>query len=107
MLDQSVTVGANTINGVSFIVADTGNLYDEARKKAFADASAKAELYAEAAGVELGDIAAIAETQGYGSPQPYMMREPRATWPPHAGAGRGRRAGFAINVNVSWQLDQE
>src|SRR5690606_34896635 len=50
ILDKSVTVGANTVNGVSFSVADPSDLYNEARKAAFADARAKAELYAAAAG---------------------------------------------------------
>src|SRR6478735_10642875 len=56
VLDKAVTVGANTINGVSFSVADPSKLYDEARKAAFADAKSKAELYAEVAGETLGDI---------------------------------------------------
>ena len=106
VLDQSVTVGANTINGISFSVADPAKLYDEARKKAFADARAKAELYAGAAGVELGDIAAITETQGYGQPQPYMMRDVAMS----AAAPVPVQAGeltFTINVSVSWRLDQE
>src|SRR5690606_28472204 len=46
ILDRSVTVGANTVNGISFSVADPSALYDEARTKAFADARRKAELYA-------------------------------------------------------------
>ena len=106
ILDQSVTVGANTVNGVSFSVADTNDLYTEARKKAFADARAKAELYAETAGVELGDIAAITEAQGYGVPQPYMMRDMAmsAAAPVPVEAGE---LSFTINVSVSWQLDQE
>ena len=107
VLDQSVTVGANTINGISFSVADPAMLYAEARKKAFADALAKAELYAGVAGVELGDIAAITEMQGYGVPQPYMMRQAAdmaASAPVPVEAGE---LSFTINVNVSWQLDQE
>ena len=44
VLDKAVMVGANTINGISFSVADPSALYDEARKAAFADARKKAEL---------------------------------------------------------------
>jgi uncharacterized protein YggE len=107
ILDQSVTVGANTINGISFTVADTSNLYVEARKKAFADARNKAELYAEAAGVELGDIAAIVEAQDYGYPQPYMMREAAANVASAPVPVEAGELSFTITVNVSWQLDQE
>ena len=42
ILDRSVTVGANTVNGVTFSVGDPTELYNEARQKAFADARAKA-----------------------------------------------------------------
>jgi uncharacterized protein YggE len=107
ILDQSVTVGANTINGISFTVADTSDLYVEARKKAFADARAKAELYAEAAGVALGDIAAITEAQDYGYPQPYMMREAAADIASAPVPVEAGELSFTITVNVSWQLDQE
>src|SRR5690606_21510231 len=36
VLDRAVTVGANTINGGAFSVADPSRLYDEARRQAFA-----------------------------------------------------------------------
>ena len=104
ILDKAVTVGANTISGVSFSVADPSDLYDEARKQAFADARAKAELYAAAAGVELDDIRAISESQGYQPPQPYMIgamaREAAdAAVPVEAG-----ELTFSINVSVTWEL---
>jgi len=105
ILDKSVTVGANTINGVTFAVADPSALYDEARKAAFADARAKAELYATAAGGTLDDIQSISETQGYNQPQPYPMyarADMAASAPVPVEAGE---LGFAINVNVQWELD--
>src|SRR5690606_39335868 len=49
ILDKSVTVGANTVNGVSFAVADPAALYDQDRHAHVADARAKAELHAPAA----------------------------------------------------------
>ena len=106
VLDQSVTVGANTINGVSFSVADPSNLLNEARKAAFADAKAKAELYVGLANVDLDRILSITETQGYDQPQPYMMRE--ASMAMDAAAPVPVEAGeltFSINVNVLWTLD--
>jgi uncharacterized protein YggE len=104
VLDQAVTVGANTINGVSFSVADPSKLYDEARRQAFADARAKARLYADAAGLELEGIKQISETQNYGQPQPYLMREAAmaadsAPVPIEAG-----ELTFSINVSVTWDL---
>jgi uncharacterized protein YggE len=105
ILDKSVTVGANTVNGVTFAVADPSELYNEARKAAFADARSKAELYATAAGETLGDIESISETQGYNAPQPYPMyarADVAASAPVPVEAGE---LSFAINVNVQWDLD--
>ena len=105
ILDKSVTVGANTINGVSFSVADPAEIYNEARKAAFADARAKAELYAGVAGSALEDIVSISETQGFNQPQPqamYAMRADAASAPVPVEAGE---LSFAINVNVQWELE--
>lgn len=104
ILDKSVTVGANTVNGVAFSVADPSELYNEARKAAFADARAKAELYASVAGSALEDIVSISESQGFNQPQPvamYAMREDAASAPVPVEAGE---LSFAINVNVQWEL---
>jgi len=105
ILDKSVTVGANTINGVTFAVADTSELLNEARKAAFADARTKAELYATAAGAKLEDIVSISEGQDIGTPEPYMLKSmtaaaPRADVPIATG-----ELSFAINVSVQWELD--
>lgn len=107
ILDQSVTIGANTVNGVSFAVADPAELYNEARKAAFADARAKAELYATAAGGTLDEIQSISETQGFNAPQPYPMyakADMAASAPVPVEAGE---LTFAINVNVQWELETD
>lgn len=103
VLDKQVTVGANTINGISFSVADPSKLYDEARKAAFADAKEKAELYAEAAGETLGLLKAINEGQSYAQPQPYMMRADMAASSP-VPVATGELS-FQINVQVTWAVE--
>ena len=105
VLDKSVTIGANTINGVTFGVADPSKLYDEARKSAFADARAKAELYATAAGGTLEDIESISETQGFNSPQPVAMYSMRAEAASADVPVEGGELSFSINVNVQWDLE--
>ena len=105
ILDKSVTVGANTVNGVSFSVADPSELLDEARKAAFADARHKADLYAGVAGATLGELQSISEQQRFDSPQPYPMyaraeMSAAADVPVEAG-----EMSFAITVNVSWDLN--
>jgi uncharacterized protein len=105
VLDKAVTVGANTINGVSFSVADPAPLFDEARKLAFANAKKKAELYAEVAGEKLGDIESITESQSYNQPQPQMMRavaDSAAAAPVPIESGE---LSFSIDVQVAWELE--
>ncbi len=106
ILDRSVTVGANTVNGVTFSVADPSGLLNEARKKAFADARAKAELYAETAGTTLGDLESIRESQSFDAPQPYAMyaRAEAASAPVPVEAGE---LTFAITVDVEWDLGND
>ena len=107
VLDKAVTVGANTINGISFAVEDPTKLYDEARKAAFADARRKAELYAEASGSDLGKIQSINEQQDYGQPQPYLMKTmamDAASAPVPVSAGE---LSYSINVNVTWVLEDK
>lgn len=76
VLDQMVESGANSVQGVSFSVANPKPLQDEAREKAVADARRKAELYTKAAGVKLGRVLLIQESTPH-LPQP-MMFQPRA-----------------------------
>jgi uncharacterized protein YggE len=107
ILDKSVTVGANTINGVSFSVADPSELYNEARKAAFADARDKAALYANAAGATLGELESITESQGFSGRQPYPMyarAEMAASAPVPVEAGE---MSFAITVKVEWDLNNK
>ncbi|MBN9303788.1 MAG: hypothetical protein BGO82_15555 [Devosia sp. 67-54] len=107
MLDKEVSVGANTINGISFAVEDPSALYDEARKAAFADAQAKASLYAQAAGIGLASIQNITESSGViQPPQPYLYKAAAAAQdraaPVPVEAGQ---LTFSIDVNVTWELN--
>lgn len=72
ILGASVDQGANQLNGLSFGLSDPKEKTDAARRDAVIDARAKAMLYAEAAGVELGDVVSISE-QGAYTPRPMMM----------------------------------
>ena len=105
VLDKAVTVGANTINGVSFTVADPSKLFDEARKAAFADAKEKAELYADVAGVGLSRILSISENQNFSQPpQPYMMKSAMADVSAAPVPVQAGEMSFAVNVSVQWEL---
>lgn len=105
VLDKIVSVGANTVNNISFSVADPGNLLIEARKAAFADARSKAETYAAAAGGQLGDIISIDESEEPPDmPRPMrgkMMFAAAAAAPVPIEAGQ---LGYDVNVSVRWEL---
>ncbi len=70
-IDALVGAGANTIGGISFGLSDTETAQNKARKKAIAHLLAKAELYANSAGIELGPILELRE-QSSGGPVPML-----------------------------------
>jgi hypothetical protein len=74
ILDTLVQSGSNNVGGISFDIDDPKKSLDEARKKAVADARAKAELYAAAAGVSLGRVVQISEASAVSPPVPMMRR---------------------------------
>ena len=76
-LDKLISVGANQVNSIQFGFSDPSNLENDARKAAVKDARAKAELYAETAGVKLGQVISIQE--GYvAGPVPMARMETMA-----------------------------
>ena len=72
ILDAVLSDGANTLGGVQFLVSDPSDAMNEARVKAVADARARAELFATAAGVDLGPLVSLTEG-GAAMPRPEMM----------------------------------
>lgn len=80
-LDALVGAGANQMNGISFSIRDPAPLLDKARADAVANARARAQTYARAAGVTLGPILSISEGGG-DAPRPLykavMMSAARA-----------------------------
>jgi len=65
LLGRLETVGANRIGHIRFGVSKAETPLRQARRRAVADARARAKLYAEAAGVTLGRVVRIAETGTY------------------------------------------
>jgi uncharacterized protein YggE len=104
VIDTLVGAGANDIGNIAFEVSQASKLLDDAREKAVADARRKAEIYAKAAGVALGQPLSIAES---GAPQPVfhakMMRAnaPMATAPTPVEQGEET---LSVSVAVTWQI---
>lgn len=101
VLDAAIADGANTLNGLTFGLADPHPQEDEARKEAVADATARAKLLASAAGSKLGPIVSINEG---GAAMPYpapTFYKADAAVPVAAG-----EVGISASVTVVWQLAQ-
>lgn len=101
ILDKAVQSGSNQINGISFSVKDPQAALDEARQKAFADALRKAEVYAAAAGLQLGPIVSISESSGYAPPVPMRAKAMAAEAAPPIAAGEQV---IGLDVTVSWEI---
>jgi uncharacterized protein YggE len=97
LIDRAIGAGANDIGGIQFSVTDPSKALDEARKGAIADAKRKAEIFAQAAGVQIGRPMMIIE-DGAPAPGPMAMRAVAAT--PIAVGEETLRA----SVSVSFQL---
>ena len=101
VLDAAVQDGANTLNGLSFGFADPGPLLDEARKEAVADARARAELLATAAGVKLGRVLSISEGTPEGGPMPMFKAELAAAPVPVAAGAMDVAASVTIFYEIA------
>lgn len=75
VLDEVLEQGANSFSGFRFGLSDPQPVLDAARNDAVKEARRKAELYAQAAGVALGDILLITEELGGGGFEPPVMME--------------------------------
>jgi uncharacterized protein YggE len=100
VIDALAQAGANRLQGVSFEVADPKPHLDAAREQAVADARARAELYARAAGVALGPVVSIRETVEV--PGPIMMRAEAASDAPPIAAGT---VTLAAQVEVVYAIE--
>ncbi|MCV6584170.1 MAG: SIMPL domain-containing protein [Marinibacterium sp.] len=101
VLDALLQDGANDFGGLSFGIADPDDQMDAARRAAVADAMAKARLYAEAAGVTLGDVVSMSET-GSARPQPRMMEAARVA---DAMPIAGGELGLSASVTMVFAID--
>jgi uncharacterized protein len=100
VLDASVADGANTLNGLTFGLANPEPAYNEARKEAVSDARAKAELLAEAAGVKLGAVLSISDMGSMTDPAP-MYRDAVSASPVPVVGGE---LGLIANVSVTFEI---
>jgi uncharacterized protein YggE len=101
VLDAVIADGANTLNGLTFEVAQPRPVLDEARKQAVADAMARATILAEAAGGSLGKVISITENAGYGAPVPMFRSDAAAAPVPVAGGQIGLMASVTVTYEIA------
>jgi uncharacterized protein len=103
IIDQLVALGSNDIAALAFDLADPSAVENEARAAAVRDALAKAKLYANTAGVELGPILKITdEPAGNIAPSPRVFSAA-----PLAGASTPVESGeltFHAAVEMTWNI---
>ena len=105
-IDGALEAGATSFDGISFRLEDPTAAEREARAAAVADARARADTLAAAAGVSIGEVAAISES-GAATPFPVfrkemaMMAARDAATPIEAGANE-----VAISVVVTYLIGQ-
>lgn len=100
VLDHAIEAGANEMSGIEFLVSEQSKLLDEARTEAIADARRKAELYAQAAGIKLGRVVAIAEDGSSPPPRP-VMQAMRAGAVPVAPGEQTLRASVTVSYEIA------
>ena len=100
VIDVLVGAGANEIGGINFTVSQASKHLDEAREKAIADARRKAEIYAKAAGVTLGEPISISEE---GAPVPLYRGKMAAPMAAGAPVAQGEET-LSVTVGVTWAI---
>jgi uncharacterized protein len=100
IIDVVVGAGANELGGINFMVSQASKLLDDAREKAIADARHKAEIYAKAAGVTLGEPLSISEE---GSARPVFRGKMMAPMQGGAAVAQGEET-LSVTVSVSWAI---
>jgi len=100
VLDRLVGLGANEMAGLSFDASQGEKLKDDARKDAVANAQRRAKLYADAAGVELGEVLQIEEGGDSGLRPVFAGRALKADAVP---IERGTET-LEATVSVTWAL---
>jgi uncharacterized protein YggE len=106
VIDAAVTAGGDAaqVQGLRFTIDDPSELENEARRLAMQNAREKAEVLADAGGVELGDVVSVSESvSGFPPPIPFARGAigVPATGPTPIQAGQLE---VVVTVNVMYEL---
>lgn len=102
LLDTLIQSGSNQVWGISFAVANQVDVMNDARINAMKDSKARAELYAQAAGLAVGKVLSISEQQAV-FPRPNLVTrgfEASVAGVPIAAGEQD----FSATINVKFEL---
>jgi uncharacterized protein YggE len=103
ILSTAVSSGANSINSISFDVADKTAAMTQARQKAMTNAGTLATELAQTAGVKLGGIQSVSYSDN--SPMPYYGMGGGAASAPNASVPiQPGQTQISVTVNVTYDL---
>ena len=106
LIDAAFAAGANTLDGVQFTLQDDTQARDQAMVLAVEDARRKAEVLAEAAGMQISSIESISEGGSYTYDS--MRNAVYAAAQDEAGGGAGTMVQAAlVNVEASVTMEYE
>jgi hypothetical protein len=105
IIDQAVTLGVNQGGNIRFSNDDPAKAVKEARIEAVKDAVEKAGTLAEAAGIKLGRILEVTESNIPNDPRPLMSARMAKEAPDAVPVEAGENS-YSVNVNVTFAIDQ-
>ena len=106
LIDRSVKLGVNQGGQITFTNDKPDDVMTEARKKAVAEALAKARTLTDAAGVKLGRILEISENSMRPAPQPMMRMAMAKDMAAEVVPVAGGENTYTVTVNVTFALEQ-
>jgi uncharacterized protein YggE len=103
--DAVVAAGVNQIDGISFGLKDPTSAENQARQLAVRNLQAKAALYAQALGVQLGGIRSLSEGGGYAPAPPMPMYAMRAEMAQDAGSTPVAAGQLTVRIDITGVYD--
>jgi len=103
--DAVVAAGVNQIDGIGFGLKDPTRAENEARQMAVRALQEKANLYAQALGVQLGGVRTLTEGGGYSPPPPMPVMYARAAMQDSAGASPVSGGELTIRIDINGVYD--
>lgn len=106
LIDSLSNVSSISLSSISLDKADKSEAYKEARSMAVKAATEKAEIYATAAGLTLGDATNISEQSSYGYANTYA-KEAMVAMAYDESSSMDYRAGeitVSVNINISYEM---